>query len=118
MFSTLASSSVHETPNAVMRRYPGTALAVWRTEMAPGASGPHHVVDVEQVVVVLAGRLEATLDGDVRILGPGDAATLPAGSVRQMANPHDAPLITVTAAAPGGRAQVGDAAPVPIPWAA
>lgn len=58
MFTTLAGSAVHETPNAVMRRYPGTDTALWRTEMAPGATGPSHIVNLEQVVVVLEGQLQ------------------------------------------------------------
>ncbi len=118
MFTSLGSSSLHETPNAVMRRYPGTSIAVWRTDMAPGAAGPRHVVDTEQVLVVLEGRLHATVGDAVHTLEAGDAVTLPAQVLRQLANPHDAPAVTLTASVPGGMARVGDADPVPVPWAA
>jgi len=118
MFATLAGSVMHETPNAVMRRYPGDATAVWRTEMASGAAGPSHVADREQVVVVLEGHLQVMVGADLHRLAPGDAVALPAGMVRQLANPHDAPVVTITAAVPGGTARVGDADAVPVPWAA
>jgi len=91
---------------------------MWRTDMAPGAAGPSHVVDREQVVVVLEGHLQVMVGADRHGLAPGDAVALPAGVVRQLANPHDTPVVTLTAAAPGGTARVGDADPVPVPWAA
>lgn len=116
MFTTLADSSVHETPNAVMRRYTGRSIAVWRAEMAPGATGPQHVVDVEQVVVVVEGRLLATVAGEARAMAAGDAVALPAGTIRQLANPHDTAVVTLTASTPGGIARVGDAEPVALPW--
>jgi quercetin dioxygenase-like cupin family protein len=86
--------------------------------MAPGAAGPRHVVDREQVVVVLDGHLQVLVGADLHLLAPGDAVALPASAVRQLAKPHDAPLVTMTAATPGGTARVGDADPVPVPWAA
>jgi len=121
-FTALADAQVFETPNAVMRTYAspsvgGAELAVWRTEMAPGASGPLHASDTEQVVIVLDGRLRLAVNGEDRVLGAGDAALLPAGAQRQLANPHREPLVTLTAAQPGAVATVGAGAPVPIPWA-
>lgn len=118
MFTTLAESSTHETPNAVMRRYPGNTVAVWRTEMAPGAAGPQHVADLEQVVVVLEGCLDVMIGGQVTTLDPGDAVVLAAGVARRLSNPHGTPVVTLTAATPGGKARVGDGNPVPVPWAA
>ena len=61
----LADARVVATPAATMRTYasPSTAvpapLAVWRTEVPSGTAGPLHVVDVDQVVVVVAGQLHA-----------------------------------------------------------
>ena len=117
MLVTLDQATRHETPNAVMRRYPGTATAVWRTEMVPGATGPEHVFDVEQVVVVVEGRLRVTVQDETLVAGPGDAITLPAGLTRQLANDADGPLVAISSAPPGGTAQVGDAGGVPVPWA-
>ncbi len=118
MFTTLASSMMHRTPNAVMHRYPGSSLAVWRTELAPGATGSEHVIDVEQVVVVVDGLLCTKVDGDVRTLQPGDSAAIAAGAVRQLTNPHSAAVVTLTAAMPGVTARVGAADRVVVPWSA
>jgi quercetin dioxygenase-like cupin family protein len=121
-FTSLSDAIAFETPNAVMRTYASPAvgdnsLAVWRTEMVPGASGPLHATDVEQVVVVVDGRLLAVVDGVERVLEPGDAVVLAAGTVRRLANAGDLPVVTFTAAQPGAMATAGDAAPVPVPWA-
>lgn len=117
MFTTLDDTAVHATPNATMRRYPGTGVALWRTEMAPSASGPCHRIDTDQVVVVVEGGLDVHLAGEVRPLGPGDAVLLPAGQDRQLVAGGDG-AVTLSAALPGGVAQVGDGDPVVVPWAA
>lgn len=117
MITTLDETEVHVTPNATMRRYPGTEVAVWRTEMAPAARGPLHRIDVDQVVVVLEGGLEVTVDGSVRPLGPGDSMLLAAGCERQLVA-GGAGAVTLSAAVPGGIARVGDGEPVVVPWSA
>jgi quercetin dioxygenase-like cupin family protein len=118
----VADARVVETPAATMRTYasPSTAVpapvAVWRTEMAAGSAGPLHVVDVDQVVVVVAGRLHAEIDGRELDVPAGDSALLPAGVERRLcAGSED--LITVTAAQPGGTARIGAGDPVAVPWA-
>jgi quercetin dioxygenase-like cupin family protein len=117
MHTTLDDTAVHSTPNARMQRYPGSSLAVWRTTTAPGASGPLHHIDREHVVVVVAGQLSASVDGLEHLAGPGDAVVLPAGVARQLRNDGEVDLVTITAAIPGSTAQVGDGAPVAVPWA-
>ena len=54
--------------------------------MAPGARGPLHAVDHEQVVTVIEGSLEASVDGATSAVSPGDAATIPPGATRQLGN--------------------------------
>jgi quercetin dioxygenase-like cupin family protein len=117
MITTIHDAVVHATPNAVMRRYPATTVAVWRTEMAPGARGPLHAVDHEQLVTVLEGTLEAVVDGEARTASPGDAVTIPEGVPRQLANAGGSALVTLTAALPGSAAQVAGGDPVQVPWA-
>lgn len=116
MITTLSDTRLHATPNAEMRRYPGSSVAVWQTTMDPGAVGPVHRIDREQVVVVLAGRLDATIDDREDTAGPGDAVLLPAGSVRQLRNQGAEPLVTITCALPGSLATVGAGEPVSVPW--
>ena len=117
MLTTLAAARDHTTPNATMRRYAGATIAVWRTEMAPGAIGPLHTIDREQTLVVVEGELTATIAGAVVVAQAGDAVSIPPGVERQLANHGAAMAVAVVAALPGGVARVGDGDPVVIPWA-
>ncbi len=117
----LAEATVFETPNAVVRVYAGPAttdsvLAMWRTEMSPGASGPLHNAGTEQVLVVIEGRLRAVVAGEDHLLEPGDSLTLPAGVERQLSTAGEQGVVTLTAGGPGATARVGDSASTPIPW--
>lgn len=118
MLTSLDSTTVHSTPAAEMRRYPGTAVAVWRSTLPPVSAGPVHTIDIEQVVVVVEGTLSATVEGTTVAAGPGDAVLLPASAVRQLRNDGPGPVVTITSALPGSRARVGDGDPVPVPWSA
>ena len=44
----------------------------------PGTEAPRHVHEEEQIVIVLDGEFTFDLDGDVRIMRPGDVAVVPA----------------------------------------
>ncbi|HET7761930.1 MAG TPA: cupin domain-containing protein [Phycicoccus sp.] len=115
MITRLDHATVHVTPNATMRRYAGTEVAVWRTEMGPSASGPSHRIDRDVVVVLVDGALEVHLDDEVETLDPGDAVLIPSGSVRRLMAAEDG-AVTLSAAFPGGVARVGDGEPVIVPW--
>ena len=112
-----------QTPAATMRTYasPSTPVpapvAIWRTEMTADAAGPVHVVDQDQVVVVVSGRLDAEIDGESASVPAGDALLVPAGSSRRLTAGGGDPLVTVTAAVPGAVAVVAGGDPVPVPWA-
>ena len=115
-------AAVFETPNAVMRTYASpavndAALAVWRTEMAPGAEGPWHAVSEDQILVVVGGELCVDDGAAERSLGAGDAVVLRAGEERRIANRGDEPATSVTSALPGALAKPRDRPEVPVPWA-
>ena len=118
----LSAARTTETPAASMHTYasptttPAAPISVWRTEMAPDATGPVHSIDVTHVVVVLAGRLDATVDGHEVRATPGDCVVLDAGVARQLAAGPEG-VVTVTAAPAGSRAVAGAAEPVTVPWA-
>jgi quercetin dioxygenase-like cupin family protein len=44
----------------------------------PGTEAPRHVHEEEQIVIVLDGEFTFDLDGDVRVMKPGDVAVIPA----------------------------------------
>lgn len=45
---------------------------------APHTTAARHVHGEEQIVIVLEGEFQFELDGDVRTMGPGDVAVVPA----------------------------------------
>ena len=118
----LSEARVVQTPAATMRTYasPTTArpapLAVWRTEMTPGSAGPVHIVDLDQVVVVVDGTLVAQLDGREEEVPAGDCLLLPGGSERRLSAGASG-VVTLTSSVPGATARAGDAEPVAVPWA-
>lgn len=118
---SIDTSVTFETPNAIMRTYAspvqgGSALAVWRTVMAPGSAGPSHALSSEQTIVVLEGRLRLESADEAWTLATGDSITIPAAADRRVRNAGDTVLVTLSAALPGATAQVGEAEPVPVPW--
>ena len=110
------------TPNAVMTTFASptqgdAGLAVWEVHMEPGASGPPHRFDVEQVWTVLAGAATVELDGEEHEVGPGDSVVMPAGVPRRIHAGSDG-VTTVVAAPAGARATAAGADPVLPPWIA
>ena len=62
-------------------------LTVINVTLAPGKGHNfHHHPDQEEVIYVVAGQVEQWVDRDKRILGPGDSAFLPAGTVHASFN--------------------------------
>lgn len=110
-----------DTPNATMEtlaspEVTGSPIAVWRVEMAPGASGPVHTVSEEQVLVGVGGRLTAVLGDETREIGAGDTVLLRAGAPRQIVNSGDEPAVALVSSPPGGVASVAGGEPVALPW--
>ena len=65
-------------------------LTVINVTLAPGKGHDFHKhPDQEEVIYVVAGRVEQWVDRDKRILGPGDSAFLPAGTVHASFNVGD-----------------------------
>ncbi|MDL5158432.1 cupin domain-containing protein [Actinomycetospora termitidis] len=112
-----------ETPNAVMTTYAsptlgGSTQALWQVEMMPGAAGPRHTMDVEQVWTVLRGRATVEVSEEAYDLGPGDSIVLAGGVPRRF---HADPTHGLTALVTGrgaAHAEVpGGATSIP-PWIA
>ncbi|HEY3682327.1 MAG TPA: cupin domain-containing protein [Streptosporangiaceae bacterium] len=95
-----------ETPAGVMTTLAspaqgGAAQVMWRVEMPPGASGPLHAFDAEQVWTVLDGGATVERAGEPLALAAGDTIVLPADAARQVfADPVRG--FTAIAAAPAG----------------
>lgn len=61
-------------------------VEVWEARMVAGAATPPHYHDAEEVVIVLAGSIEAEIDGETRAVGAGELVVVPAGAVHQLRN--------------------------------
>ncbi|HEY1572837.1 MAG TPA: cupin domain-containing protein [Pseudonocardiaceae bacterium] len=77
------------TPNGVMTTLAsaiqgGSGQAVWRVEMVPGAQGPVHAFDTDQVWTVLAGAARLALEDETVAVRQGDTVILPADVQRQV----------------------------------
>jgi quercetin dioxygenase-like cupin family protein len=94
----------------------GSPVAVWRTDMVPGAAGPPHVASESQVLVVLEGAALVSVDGANASLSVGEGILLPAGAQRQVAVAGDRDLAMLVSSLPNATARTEDAEPVPIPW--
>ena len=91
----------------------GAGLAVWRMDITPGAAGPVHAYDTEQVWTVISGAATVQLDNGAVTVTPGDTLVIPADATRQMiADPRaGVSAISITPAGtraytPGGPVQV------------
>jgi len=73
--------------HAVRPDLPGTVvpgcdvtLVRWEIDPRRAATGLHAHPDHEQFTVVVSGRIETTVDGEVVVLGPGDVCRIAPGS--------------------------------------
>jgi quercetin dioxygenase-like cupin family protein len=87
--------------------------------MEPGAQGPAHHFDREQVWTVLEGAAVVDLAGDRLEVGPGDALVLPADVVRRITADAERGLRALACAPAGARATDGDGVDRGVPpWIA
>jgi quercetin dioxygenase-like cupin family protein len=92
-------------------------LCTWRTRMEPGAEGPLHAIDREQVWMPVSGSFTVTIDGDSKTVPAGSALILGAGVPRQI-RANDEPVEILVCMPAGGKALVpGRPGTLDLPWA-
>lgn len=77
-------------PGLTSRPLAGRNLLGSFVRYEPNSTAPRHAHVEEQLFVVLEGKLEIDLDGEIRLMGPGDVALIPAWvphSVRSLDEP-------------------------------
>lgn len=92
----------------VGRNLAGSAMMILHEHYAPGADTGESLFShgyrerrrSEEGGVVVAGRLELTVDDDVHILEPGDAYYFDSQRPHRMRNPFDEECVVVSAATP------------------
>ena len=92
-------------------------LCAWQLTVPPGLRGVAHRPSREEVLLVLDGELQVTLDGISSVLHPGDALLVPAGGWLQVdAGPQGVTAWVTTT--PGLEAVTADGTRISPPWAA
>jgi quercetin dioxygenase-like cupin family protein len=100
-----AESRRTETANAIMTTLAspsqgGAGQVVWRVDMTPGAAGPLHGIDTEQVWTVLDGGATVELAGESLVIEQGDTLVIPADAPRRVT--ADLSGFTAVVVAPAG----------------
>ncbi|MGP3933305.1 cupin domain-containing protein [Nonomuraea sp. KM88] len=109
-----------ETPGGVMTTFAsptqgGASRALWRVDAEPGARGPVHDFDREQVWSWTAGAAVVELGGERFEVAAGDTVVIPAHTVRRvLADPGSGYTAVVTAPA-GARALAENGADYGVP---
>jgi quercetin dioxygenase-like cupin family protein len=76
-------------------------LLLVRANMEPGHCHPfHHHPHREEIIYVVSGHAEQWVDGQMRILGPGEIAHIPPGVAHATFNPHSEPLVFLAILSP------------------
>jgi quercetin dioxygenase-like cupin family protein len=68
---------VEFVPGLGFRPVLGDGAMVNFVSFEPGSEAPKHVHEEEQIVIVLDGEFEFSIDGDIRTMRPGDVAVIP-----------------------------------------
>jgi quercetin dioxygenase-like cupin family protein len=77
-------------PGIFTRTFWGDKILISMLDMEPHGDVPFHSHPHEQVGVVLEGELELTIDGETRLLTPGQVFVIP-GGVEHRARTYDKP---------------------------
>lgn len=63
---------------------PGDLIMLSVVHLEPGSLVPDHQHPHEQMGMLVSGRLEFTIGGETRILGPGDKWRIPGGVIHRV----------------------------------
>lgn len=100
----------------VAPRTGSTQLCAWELQVSPGLAGQPHTVSHEEVLRVLEGRLQFTVDGEVYDAAPGDVVRFPAGATVCVDNLHDEPAAAWVTTSVGLTAELTDGTQLSPPW--
>ena len=86
------ATSGAQTTTLVGKDNGGSNLTVVNAGIDPGAGLALHIhPDYEEATFVVEGHIVAVLEGETRILGPGDLLLAPAGAKHTITNQSDKP---------------------------
>ncbi|GAA3543958.1 hypothetical protein GCM10022419_025200 [Nonomuraea rosea] len=97
----------------------GASRSLWKVEAKPGAVGPVHDFDSEQVWSWIEGAATVELGGETFAVAAGDVVVMPARTVRRVLADADGGYTAVVTAPAGARAMTADGADYGVPpWIA
>jgi quercetin dioxygenase-like cupin family protein len=116
-----ADAVVHEMHGTRFTAYAAPArgsqeLCAWRIDIPPGSAGVAHTITREEIVFVLSGAMEVTLDEAASTVPAGDAAVLPAGATVRVDNAGDEPVTAWVTTSVGLEAELADGSRIVPPW--
>ena len=86
------SSSGSQSAILIGKDSGGQRLTVVEAGIDPGGGlGLHVHPGYEEATLVMEGEIEAVLEGETRILGPGDILLAPVGAIHTVTNQSDEP---------------------------
>src|SRR5919109_113199 len=92
-----------------------TEISVWRTEVPPGAPAAPHQLTRQEVLVIVAGRAVAHIDGVATEAAAGDVVLVPPHTDFALENAGTEALEVMACYPVGGQA-VLDGEKVTLPW--
>lgn len=92
-------------------------LEMWMQTIAPHQGTPMHRHKCEEIIVILKGRGQCTIDGVATEFGPNSTLAIPSDAVHCIENTGDEEmwLVAALAAAPV-KVRTGDGDPMALPW--
>lgn len=113
-------STDHEIHGSVFRSYvtsaDGSQLCAWQLVVPASVDGVAHRPDQDEVLLILEGKLSATLNGEQNTLVPGDVLLVRAGDLLKVDTGCDGAKAWVTTTA-GLTATMTDGSRLAPPWA-
>ncbi len=91
-------------------------LCAWRIEIPGHTTGVRHRVSREEVLYVLSGAIQATVDGEAEQAAAGDVILVPAGAQFGVDNLSDGPATAWVATSVGFRGVLPDGSWIAPPW--
>lgn len=93
-----------------------TRACAWRLEVPPGTTGVAHRVSHEEVLFVLTGALDVTIDGTPGTARAGDAIVVPTDAAVCVENHADQPASAWVTTSVGFGAVLADGSQIAPPW--
>lgn len=118
-----ADAVVHDLHGARFTAYATPAhgsreLRAWRLQLPAGSTGVPHTVSREEVLLVLDGALQVSLDGrPAQAATVGDAVVVPPGSLLRIDNAGGGTATAWVTTSAGMEATLPDGSRITPPWA-